>query len=62
MHTIFRFCSATLSYLKIVAVFAAWGALACLAGSPMAAIAAVLFAAVFFAPAAYINAWDDFGD
>lgn len=62
MHTLYRFLRAMLSYARIVALFAAWGVLALLAGAPEAGMFAVVFAAIFFAPAAFSNTWDDIGD
>lgn len=63
MHTICRFFTALWAYLTICAVFAIWGAIAYVAAGTIAPGAvAVAFAAIFFAPAAWINAWDDFGD
>lgn len=63
LHTIWRTIRATLSALGVVALFFAWGLIAVLMGGTVEICAIVtLFAAVFFAPAAYINTWQEIGD
>lgn len=63
MHTIYRFIRASLSFLVVAGVFAAWGLIAALASGDFAPmIAATLFAVLFFAPAAFYNTWEDVGD
>lgn len=63
LHTIWRTIRATLSALGVVALFLAWGLIVVLMGEPVELCAIVtLFAAVFFAPAAYINTWQEIGD
>lgn len=62
MHTLYRFAASLWAYLGVVFVFAFWGLLAVLAQAPEAAFVVVLFAAVFFAPMAFANKWDEIGD
>ncbi len=63
LHTLYRLTLSTWKALTILLVFGAWGCLARLAtGSWDAAIAVEIFALIFFAPAAFANAWDDIGD
>lgn len=62
LHTVYRFCRAGLSYLLVLSVFVAWAGLAWLCRAPEAGLVAIIFAAIFFAPGAFINKWDDIGD
>lgn len=63
MHTLYRFARSLFDYLGIVLLFGAWGliAAAC-SGEAGVLIVAVAFAAIFFAPAAFANKWDEIGD
>lgn len=63
LHTIWRTIRATISALGVVALFFAWGLIAWIMSGEFELCAIVtLFAAIFFAPAAYINTWQNMGD
>lgn len=63
MHTIWRFIRSLFDATGIVLLFGAWGLIAALASnSPEIFWVAALFAAIFFAPVAFSNRWDDMGD
>lgn len=63
MHTFFRFCASFVKALWILFVMCSVGILLGLAtGQWELFIGLFLFSAVFFAPAAFYNTWDDFGD
>jgi lipopolysaccharide export LptBFGC system permease protein LptF len=62
-HTAYRTVCAACAALQVLLVFAFLGLLAsAAAGDPAPLIVVVMFTLLFFAPAAWINAWDDIGD
>lgn len=63
LHWLYRFACASLSFLGVVALFAAWGVLAALMSGTWEIFGiAALFAAIFFGPAAFVRTWEDVGD
>lgn len=62
MHTIARFFYAAWGALRIILMFSLWAVPVALLGEADAALGVMVFAIVFFAPAGWLNAWDDFGD
>jgi hypothetical protein len=63
LHTLYRFACSAISWLGIVSLFGAWGLLAALMSNEFVCFPfAVFTGAVFFAPAAFINTWQNVGD
>lgn len=62
MHTICRFFVSLWAAIGLCIPFALIGAIPALAGDPALLIVLLGTCVIFFAPAAFINKWDDFGD